>query len=105
MIRRGKGRDRINESERVRERERGREGERERRGDGEERDRGMGNKVCENVTHFVSIERDVCSELKVNCSSHSKCRNAPDSEEGYDCVCDSGYERKGNSCSFTGWEI
>ena len=31
--------------------------------------------TCENV---VSLEIDV---LKVNCSSHSKCRNAPASEE------------------------
>ncbi|CAI8027301.1 Uromodulin, partial [Geodia barretti] len=42
---------------------------------------------------------DVCTELAVSCGGHSSCVNSPDSEEGYSCVCDSGYRQDGNSCS------
>ncbi|CAI8053279.1 Hemicentin-2, partial [Geodia barretti] len=42
---------------------------------------------------------DVCTVLAVSCGSHSSCVNSLDSEEGYSCVCDSGYRQDGNSCS------
>jgi hypothetical protein len=45
---------------------------------------------------------DVCTELAVSCDGHSSCVNSPDSEEGYRCVCDSGYRQDGNSCSVIG---
>jgi hypothetical protein len=45
---------------------------------------------------------DVCTELAVSCGGHSSCVNSPDSEEGYSCVCDSGYRQDGNSCSVIG---
>ena len=45
---------------------------------------------------------DVCTELAVSCGGHSSCVNSPDSEEGYNCVCDSGYRQDGNSCSVIG---
>ena len=57
------------------------------------------------TTHIRSQQRaamDVCTELAVSCDGHSSCVNSPDSEEGYRCVCDSGYRQDGNSCSVIG---
>ena len=100
----------------IREREREGGGEEERKGEGEREGRetieiGKLKAACVDILNhsFIlflnSLEMDVCSELGVECGGHSKCRNAPDSEDGYECVCDSGYERKGDSCSLIGWDI
>ena len=49
---------------------------------------------------------DVCNDHPdVKCDSHSECMNAPDSEDGYRCICDSGYRRNGSSCSLIGIDI
>jgi hypothetical protein len=54
------------------------------------------------VGEYNCTAMDVCTELAVNCGGHSSCVNSPDSEEGYRCVCDSGYRQDGTSCSYTG---
>jgi hypothetical protein len=53
------------------------------------------------VGEYNCTAMDVCTELAVNCGGHSSCVNSPDSEEGYRCVCDSGYRQDGTSCSYT----
>ena len=59
------------------------------------------------VSHSLKciVALDVCTVLAVSCGSHSSCVNSLDSEEGYSCVCDSGYRQDGNSCSSAGKSI
>ena len=51
---------------------------------------------------YLLTALDVCTLLSVKCGAHSECVSSPENEEGYRCVCDSGYEHNDGSCSLRG---